>query len=581
MVSTSDLRASHSNISSPGSSDIDDDDGFLPVPARRRHKDKRSNKQILDVQTPNVAMLLTQTQADPPIIDLLTPRSPGRPPSTSDSSTPRRSPRSEQAKIATFSELLNDHIQEAMLDVDRRAQVLQETYDKYEAKLRHVDRKQTALREKEERRLEVRESLLTRWEEKMTTRARDLTNLEQRAILDLAQREQDLAMLTRRITDVFDEHKRQVDALTFQSELAIRAWHEVEMAKFKEQLADHQQQHKARTDDFCDEQLQNLQSHLDSYAEHARGIQEKLLVRLRRDIERTDKETHAEHENPPNPINVDDVPTPEPDRSNKPPAYEAPTPAAAMHPPPPDHTYDRRWANVDYNNIMHSTAASYNTCTTDHRHHAGGPSPTGSTTKWTDPEFQIAQLRKASTPTRLRGSDRKSVSVFYNSFVDLLKIYRVPIKILDDIRIDRLGDVRETLYPAELYAQDTELHERYSAAIYARLEEEDVLDPSDRLYEGLLQMYNSKRGGYTVLKALLASTLMVQNQDLGRLCTPPTAHPGATPIEFACSLKEFYQSQRQLNRSYTEREQAMMFLQGMATNPSFLLAAQQLIHDLQ
>ena len=98
---------------------------------------------------------------------------------------------------------------------------------------------------------------------------------------------------------------------------------------------------------------------------------------------------------------------------------------------------------------------------TSNRHHAGGPAPTGSTTKWADPEFQIAQLRKASTPTRLRGSDRKSVSVFYNSFVDFLKIYRVPIKILDDIRIDRLGDVRETLYPAELYAQDTELHERY------------------------------------------------------------------------------------------------------------------------
>ena len=144
--------------------------------------------------------------------------------------------------------------------------------------------------------------------------------------------------------------------------------------------------------------------------------------------------------------------------------------------------------------------------------------------------------------------------MFYNCFVDFLKIYRVPIKILDDIRIDRLSDLRETLYPAELYAQDTELHERYSAAIYARLEEEDVLGPTDRLYEGILQMYNSKRDGYTVLKALLASTLMVQNQDLGRLSTLPTAHPDATPIEFACNLKEFYQSQRQFNRSYTERE---------------------------
>ena len=99
-VKAPDLREPHSNLSSPGSSDIDDDEGFIPVPARQCHKDKHSNKQNLDPQTPNVVTLLTQTPADPPIIDLLTPCSPGRPPSTSDSSTPRRSPQSETEKAS-------------------------------------------------------------------------------------------------------------------------------------------------------------------------------------------------------------------------------------------------------------------------------------------------------------------------------------------------------------------------------------------------------------------------------------------------------------------------------------------------
>ena len=74
-VSATDLRAVHPIVISRllKSSDIDEDDGFIPVPPHRRHKDKHSNKQILDARTPNVAMLLTQTQANPPIIDLMMP----------------------------------------------------------------------------------------------------------------------------------------------------------------------------------------------------------------------------------------------------------------------------------------------------------------------------------------------------------------------------------------------------------------------------------------------------------------------------------------------------------------------------
>jgi hypothetical protein len=181
----------------------------------------------------------------------------------------------------------------------------------------------------------------------------------------------------------------------------------------------------------------------------------------------------------------------------------------------------------------------------------------------------------------LRGRDRQAVIKFYNSFVDLHKMYRVPLKILDDMRIDRLDDEREHLYPAGLDISDPDLHDRYSAAIYANLEEDHVLDPSDNLYMGLLQMYNSHRNGYALLKAILAATLMVHSNDLGRLSTPPTAQPGSTPYEFACSFNDFYRGQRQFNRTYTTREQAMMLLQGMANDPGYTMATQQLIHDIQ
>ena len=64
---------------------------------------------------------------------------------------------------------------------------------------------------------------------------------------------------------------------------------------------------------------------------------------------------------------------------------------------------------------------------------------------------------------------------FYDPLVDFLRIFRVPIEILDDIRIDQLDDEREILYPSELYDSDRNLYDPYSAAIYARLEDEDFV----------------------------------------------------------------------------------------------------------
>ena len=600
----------HSKIPVMQLPDIADDDGFLPVMYRKRHKHSQEHrdKDITDGTPPKVVIMSPQTPENPNIIDLRTPSSTDDRPvlprasvTSSMFSPPTTTPHSVTEQTLTFSELLNDRIQEAMLVVDKRAVEMEARYTRYNAKLRASYRKQSSLRDKEEQRLATRASLLTKWEEKMTLRAQDLADMERRAILDLAQREQDLATLNRRTQEIFDDHKRHVDNLTFQSELAFRAWQEVETTRFKDTLAVHQSEYKARTSEFCEVNLQNLESNLDSYAEHARGIQEKLLVRMRKDIQHTYADTHHEGAKPHDPIPVDDMQTPERDR--KPGADTATVPAAqrleqdtydpSLPPVPvPAHrseatTTDRRWAKVDYEEILNkpsgvSIPASSNSDLIpqqekqEQAHHQ-----LSTNSKWADPDFQISQLRKTSTPSRIRGRGRKEVTVFYNSFVDFLKIHRVPIKILDEVRIDRLEDEHETLYPMELQISDPALHHRYSAAIYARLEEEDVLDSTEPLFVGLLQMFNSRRDGYALLKAILATTLMVNTQDLGQLSTPPTAQPGTTPYEFACSLNMFYRGQRQFNRSYTTREQATMYLQGMANDPAYTTAAQQLLHDIQ
>ena len=152
---------------------------------------------------------------------------------------------------------------------------------------------------------------------------------------------------------------------------------------------------------------------------------------------------------------------------------------------------------------------------------------------------QLARLRAANTPSELCGRDRKSVCIFYNSFVDFNRIYRISLKILDDIQLDRLDDEEENLYPTGLWEQDPQLYDHYSSAVYARLEEEGVLDPQDPLYKELLEVYNSRRDGYALLKGILAATVMVQSKDLGALSTPPQPQPGSTPHNFASRLNDF------------------------------------------
>jgi hypothetical protein len=125
------------------------------------------------------------------------------------------------------------------------------------------------------------------------------------------------------------------------------------------------------------------------------------------------------------------------------------------------------------------------------------------------------------------------------------------------------------------------MYDRYSAAIYARLEEDQVLDPDNQVYMGLLRLHNSTRDGYSVLKSILAATLLADIRNISVLSTPPTASPGTDPFLYAASLKEFFSHQAQLERHYHHKEQATMYLQAMQQQPKYTAAATQVLHDLE
>ena len=116
--------------------------------------------------------------------------------------------------------------------------------------------------------------------------------------------------------------------------------------------------------------------------------------------------------------------------ANHSPPFEAqPEPPATQLPIPSDNTNDTPWHPTQYEN-------------------------TSIPTKYPAADYQqLARLRAATTPNQLRGRDRKSVCIFYNSFVDFNRIYRIPLKILDDIRLDRLDDEDENIYPTGLREQ--------------------------------------------------------------------------------------------------------------------------------
>ena len=191
----------------------------------------------------------------------------------------------------------------------------------------------------------------------------------------------------------------------------------------------------------------------------------------------------------------------------------------------------------------------------------------------------LLKLRNTNTPTVLRTVDRKAVIKFYNAFADFLQQYKVPIKTFDQLRIVHLDDPDTAVYPDTL-RPGTPLYTKYTTAVYARLEEDQVLDVNEHQYLGLLTMYSRSRDGYNLLKGLLAATLMTDAKNIAQLSTPPPADSTAHPYEYASQLDEFFQYQTKFDRPYTPREQALMFLQGMSQVSRFTSAAVQLLHDL-
>ena len=147
-----------------------------------------------------------------------------------------------------------------------------------------------------------------------------------------------------------------------------------------------------------------------------------------------------------------------------------------------------------------------------------------------DTEHYLFKLRNTHTPTVLRSSDCKAVIKFYSAFADFLQLYKVPIKSFDQLRIVHLDDPDTTSYPNTL-DPSTLVYQKCTTAIYARLEEHQVLDMSDPRFEGLLSMYSRTRDGHTLLKALLAATLMTDAKNISLLSTPPPASGfQSTPI---------------------------------------------------
>lgn len=309
---------------------------------------------------------------------------------------------------------------------------------------------------------------------------------------------------------------------------------------------------KATLDQYCDAQVESLIADLDNFSGQARQIQQELLNGVRDD-------TNAARMVP-----VEDEDNPALQDS---PSKQSPTPTR------------RRFPNVNYQEILQGSNPSPPPMDST----AMPPSslPDEDNNKYTNPEYQLPRLRSTSTPTQLRTRERKAVIKFYNGFVDFVRQYGVPIKTFDQLQIENLEDPMMTVYPTDRLARDSPVYSKYSAAIYARLEEEGILDPTEPIYRGLLQMYNRTRDGYNLLKAILAATLMVEAKNLSLLSTPPPVDSTAHPFEYASQLQEFFQFQTKYQRHYTDREQVLMFLQGMQQVRRYALSAAQLVHDLE
>jgi Reverse transcriptase (RNA-dependent DNA polymerase) len=199
------------------------------------------------------------------------------------------------------------------------------------------------------------------------------------------------------------------------------------------------------------------------------------------------------------------------------------------------------------------------------------PSTTASRDRYMDPEYQLATLRKTSPSMQLRGTTADDVLSFYNSFVDFLSSFRVPILHATNLILD------EPVYPT-----DREIHpdllQRYSAAIYTRLEEPGVLDQTISRYKGLIQQHNGTRDGYRVLQQLVRPYL--DSHALTNIPIRPEYSTTDSIYTFAAALTKYFQAQRRRYRNYPRLEQAIIYLHGAINDSDYTEAARSLLYDL-
>ena len=258
----------------------------------------------------------------------------------------------------------------------------------------------------------------------------------------LERRETQFAYNMTTVATVFTNEKERHDEYTRQAQLSIKAWTDISIATLKKELDSEMEAQKTRILVYCEDQIQITESHLEGYAEHARGTQAKLLVRLRSDILETYDKTHAEAKAATQTVPIDDDLV---DQQHQKIASDQPRPHRFAH-INIDGFKDNRF---EQHHMDGNTETARQTTETARQNTMWTPTaPTA--TKYSDPQQQISRLRSAHTPVLLRGRDRKAVQVFYNSFVDFHRIYRVPLKRLDEIRIDKLDDEKQQLYPSAL-----------------------------------------------------------------------------------------------------------------------------------
>ena len=356
-------------------------------------------------------------------------------------------------QMDTLTKILQERLEEMTAQIDRREQQLIEKLKNAEDRLHKNERKASTERQHHRNYLNQTMKRLEDWEE------------------NLRQREQMIERNRKMLHTQYERYTNQYTEWQTQAERAITAWHEVAQTTLKETLDDTIQQQTAKIDDFATDQEQKLMSLLDGYEEHARGIQAKLLARFHADMTQKYTEVHTmERQQAAIPLDEDEAPSLRTDPGVKSSTNED----DSTH---PGQTKATRWIHVNPDEIKQGgQRQSYYPPENEaapmepHRNNPPGlvadtnrtegasPRSTGAATQYPVADYhQLARLRAATTPSQLCGRDRKSVCIFYNSFVDFNRIYRIPLKILDDIRLDCLDDEDENLFPTGLREQDPQL----------------------------------------------------------------------------------------------------------------------------